>query len=633
MNRALALCLALTASLVAQSTRIERTVQPSGKGPQRLEVDLHLLGGSREDLGDLRLRTAGGQEVPYVLIPPGPDQPRWHPGRILPLASTKETSGFELDLGGTVSASRLRLGGLAAPFLKRFRLEGSGDRQRWTLLVDEGTLFDLPGEGLRLLDVDFPTGEFRYLRLVWDDRSSARMALPRTASAGTDGQGRAAALLEALPFEARPSESGTSRFALRLPGPGIPLCALRLEVEGQGPLLREAKIIERGDSQRTLGRGVLRRAEREGLVATDFRIPMERPASVELDLKVDNGDNPPLRLKRVSAELPPQPWIYFESPDGAPLRASYGESKLAGPRYDLEALRDRLRDARTGAARWEAPQVQPAAGFPTGGRLDPGPGAVLAGTAFRHQRPVPEAAGLSALVLDAHVLAQSPSLVDVRLLDAQNRQVPYLLERRDDPLKTPLAVPAGTTGAGKSTYVFALPQRSLPASLLRLETEARVFHRALRVSERSPEGAQRMLATTVWQHGDPDSPAPALVLNLPLVNGRELTLEIEEGDNPPLPIARATWMLPTWRLRFFHPGGRLRLCYGAELPEPRYDLALLSSRLRAETAQELTLGEEGAASEADRSPLLAKGFWAVLVLAVAALGWMLIRLLKQPNES
>jgi len=47
---------------------------------------------------------------------------------------------LELDLGGVQRTSRLRLEGLRPPFLKRFQLEASGDRQRWTELVRAGTI-------------------------------------------------------------------------------------------------------------------------------------------------------------------------------------------------------------------------------------------------------------------------------------------------------------------------------------------------------------------------------------------------------------------------------------------------------------------------------------------------------------
>lgn len=88
--------------------------------------------------------------MPYLLVAPVRREPAWVRASLLPIPETKSASGFEADLGALRRIDRLRVSGLAAPFLKRLRLEGSGDRARWTLLVAEGTLFDLPEEGLAL---------------------------------------------------------------------------------------------------------------------------------------------------------------------------------------------------------------------------------------------------------------------------------------------------------------------------------------------------------------------------------------------------------------------------------------------------------------------------------------------------
>ena len=65
------------------------------------------------------------------------------------VAPTKKTSGFEVDLGAAAPVDMIAMRGLPAPYLKRVTVEGSGDRARWTMLVAEGTVFDLPDERLR----------------------------------------------------------------------------------------------------------------------------------------------------------------------------------------------------------------------------------------------------------------------------------------------------------------------------------------------------------------------------------------------------------------------------------------------------------------------------------------------------
>jgi len=116
--------------------QVKRTVTPSAAGPNRLDVDVALLSRATTDLHDLRIVDAGQREVGYLLVEPAGGDARWLDGRILPVAATKKTSGFELDLGRAEEVDRLRFEGIAAPFLKRARVEGSGDRAHWTLLAD-----------------------------------------------------------------------------------------------------------------------------------------------------------------------------------------------------------------------------------------------------------------------------------------------------------------------------------------------------------------------------------------------------------------------------------------------------------------------------------------------------------------
>jgi Protein of unknown function (DUF3999) len=664
--------------------RYERQVLPGAPGPNRLEPDVALLGSGaplvyeagagpgelgpfRAGLADLRFFDAAGREVPYLLVAPPRRETEWRAGQLLPLAATKTASGFEADLGALQTIDRVRLSGLPAPFLKRFRLEGGGDRSRWTLLVPQGTLFDLPAEGLRHLDVDVPAGEFRYLRLTWDDASSARLPLPAKVEAALVrpvDPGRPARVPVA--FERRPSEPGKSRFRLRLPAARLPVVALDLDISGgpAGPLLRGATVTEGrlspdGGAEiapARLGGTTLRRAVRDGLSAADLRIPLTSPEGADLELTVEDGNNPPLPLAGVAAELAPLPWIYFEAAGTAPLSARFGEARerdSAPPRYDLEALRDQVTGARAAAARWGEtralePKEKGAAASPL-----PALGAPLDPVRFHDRRAIPAApAGLTSLLLDAAVLSRSPDLVDLRIADAGGRQIPYLPERRDEPLSLPLAALAKQAQKGDppslSRYRIELPYPSLPAARLVLATTARVFEREVRLVEvpaatREPradrDAGEREVAHASWRHADPETPAPQLTLDLPASPATRFDLLVEEGDNAPLPLDPPRLLLPANRLRFFYPAGAsLRLLYGQPgLAPPRYDLALLAPRLLGETAHEIALAPEAAsartrATEVDPSALERKLFWGALVGAVLVLLVILGRMLRGGAE-
>lgn len=641
--------LLLLAALPATGTefRFERSLTPPGSGPAWAAVDAELLAGAAlSELPDLRLFSADGREVPYLLIAPATAQPRMISGQLLPVAATKERSGFEVDLGAVYRVDRLHLMGFPAPFLKRFRLEGSGDRQRWTLLIAEGTLFDLPAEQLVRTAMDFRASELRYLRLEWDDRTSGRVPLPSAAEARLPGLAEPAERQrQELTWGRRPSEPGKSRFRVLLPGPHLPVTHLELEVGG-GHLLRPARVSEArlGSGEvvpMPLGEAKLRRVDLAGARAEELSIPIRRPAGAELELVVEDGDNPALLLERVIAVFSPLPWMYFESPDGAPVVARYGAAGLAAPRYDLEALRGRVDRSTLNQARWGSsslrPEVPSAAAIPV--ELT---GAPLATAGFRYRRQVAaKEPGLTALALDAAVLAHSRDLRDLRLVDGEGRQVPYLLERRDEPLVAELSLrpdPKSSNDDGVSAYRATLPFAGLPASLLELRTGARVFRREVKVYEVGQEGRSGraaeppLLAASSWRHADPETAAPALSLALPALAGGELSIAVLDGENGPLPLAPPQLLLPSYRLRF-HGGRELTLVYGdPRLETPRYDLELLAPRLVGAAAFEIKAGPEEAtgAQGGERGRWV---FWGALVAVVLLLLGLLARLLAGRHEA
>ncbi|MFY9823642.1 MAG: hypothetical protein WAM82_19835, partial [Thermoanaerobaculia bacterium] len=453
--------------------------------------------------------------------------------------------------------------------------------------------------------------------------------------------------------ERRPSEPGKSRFRLHLPAARLPVVALVLDVPGvlRGPLLRSASVTEGhlqsgGSSEIApvrLGEATLRRAVYGGLLASDLRIPLAAlPDGPDLELTVDDGSNPPLELAGVAAELAPLPWIYFEASGTAPLTARFGDRAAPPPRYDLEALRDQAARARTAAARWReardaAPQEKDEAQSPL-----PAVGAPVDPSAFRYRRKIPAgAAGLNALLLDAAVLSHSPGFADLRIADSQGRQVPYLLERLDEPMSLTLPRLVRQIRKGDppslSRYAVELPYPSLPAARLVLATAARVFERELRLVEipeehrGEVEPEERTLAQAAWSHTDPETPAPPLILELPPRPATRFDLLIEEGDNAPLPLDPPRLLLPAHRLRFFSAAGDpLTLLYGRPgLQPPRYDLALLAPRLLGEAAHEIALGPEPRQGpELDPEAAGRRIFWAALIAAVLVLLFILGRMLR-----
>ncbi len=626
--------LALAAAAQTPHFRYERALLPSA-GANRISPDVALMSGAAPDLRDLRMFDAAGTEVPYLLIPPADPQPRWTPGAILALAPTKTTSGFEADFGKASLVDRLRVNGIPAPFLKRFRLEGSGDRSHWTLLIHEGTLFDLPDERLHLLDMPFQAGEYRYLRVTWDDRESGVVPAPRSVAARFfEVRGAAEPLRAAVEFQRLAAGPGRSRFQVRLPGPHLPLAALELTVK-EDRLLRTVRVTEGRLSEgevvpHSLGSNTLRRVVRGSVAAGDLRIPIRAPEGREIEIVVDDDNNPPLNLTSVTMEFVPLPWIYFESRGGEQLTARYGDARLALPGYDLEAMRPYVGKADVKTARWGEARDSRASEAASQSELQPPAGAPVDSKGFRFSRPIPPSpAGLTALLLDAAVLAHTqPNLSDLRIANDSGLQVQYLLERCEGVLSLDLGAPAAAKTDARpeknpppgvrSRYTLTLPFETLPESKLVLTTSERVFDRTVSLQVTHPQRDQRSepsvetITETRWRHTDPETVAPPLNIDLRSLGVKTLTLVVDEGDNRPLPLSGARLDLPLYRMRFFYPANaKLTLLYGQALAAPRYDLELLAPRLVGVSSRELALTQENAAPPApEKTASATRLFWA-----------------------
>ena len=286
----------------------------------------------------------------------------------------------------------------------------------------------------------------------------------------------------------------------------------------------------------------------------------------------------------------------------------------------------------------------------------PQTGSALTLEGFEYLRDVPSGpAGLIAIALDAAVMSRSGVAArrfsDLRVIDRNGQQIPYLLEKRDEPLLVDVSIerrelPAAMNKqSGHSTsYVVHVPYRDLPSARLMLTTRARVFKRTLTLgtlvaaTERQPA---RFIshADHLWVHADEGTPAPGISFVMPESLNGDLMLLVEEGDNQPLPIEKATVMLPSYAIRLFRPADQpLRLLYGKDgVAPPRYDLQLLEPQVMGRRAEEITAGAEqqiaGTAARRGVEMVPPVVFWSVLSLAVLVLVALVARLMRQASEA
>jgi hypothetical protein len=274
---------------------------------------------------------------------------------------------------------------------------------------------------------------------------------------------------------------------------------------------------------------------------------------------------------------------------GPDPHAIYGGATELDAAYDLSAAASEL-------LRLSPPLVQagPAAPNPTYVPLPTRTGVDEAGpdlklSRFHLQRAIEGAPGWSRVVLDRDVLAHArPDLADLRVVDAEGRQVPFSLRRTGD--EEPWETPAfERTEEGSATLLRVPLGSTAPVATVSIDTGHDVFVRdvtILRDAGKMTIPVRRVSWSGLERGG-------TLTIGVDESLGDTLLVRIENGDNPPLPIDAVRVTSARWEVRARLPEGGARLVYGAANAElPSYDLSLLQPEVLRLLVADATLGPE-----------------------------------------
>jgi hypothetical protein len=331
--------------------------------------------------------------------------------------------------------------------------------------------------------------------------------------------------------ERRPSEPRVSRFHLRLPGRGLPVAALQLEV-GLGDLLRRARVTEprlRGAGTSGIEPRCRRGDTRRSSMATRgrrARAAMAPPRENE----VDDGDSGP---QLEGGRGPAAAAVDLLESGRRRGTGAHGRPGAAPATTRVAPRRCLLRRGNGGLGR-ACRERRSLPGQPRSRRP------AFATGNFRFERELGPSLDCNSATRCRRA-GHANALADLRLATGDGRQVPYLLERRAEPQELQLTfAPAAdadggrlrTTGAVVSRYAMPLPFAGLPAGRLALATSARVFARELVLRAAEPDRAHggehwTTVAQLAWRHADPESTAPELTIELPAQSGDRLLLEVE----------------------------------------------------------------------------------------------------------
>ena len=391
-----------------------------------------------------------------------------------------------------------------------------------------------------------------------------------------------------LPVEAPTGETpGVSVYRVELPAAGLDVRRVELQVEDDR-FARTVQVKTRrfdGAQHRVepLGSAHVERLQVYGADIEILGVDVTGEAGNTLELHVIDERNAPLEITGVTVEAVGRHVLVHDAGVGphtllaAPVRAMPGG-------YDLDHAVVELLDARAPGpvlAEWS----DHAAYDPTWMV----PEALLSGAAA-HVRRHREGRALTSpapglptrwVLPDEVVAAARSDLADLRIVDADGDQVPYLLDPGDMRRLDPTIETSSVDGQTVLDLRFDVPVR---IDSIVLETSSPAFSRSVRVG-----GAGTQAWLVLPEHG------AARMHRRVSAHTDHLQIAIDDGDDRPLQDLEVQAFGPAPAVLAVAPTDGATLFYGAEhAAPPDYDLHLFSDLLAASVVVE---GDVGAITE------------------------------------
>lgn len=651
--------------------------------------------------GSYRLIRSDGREVPYVVTSDAPEaKDRRYSGTLVDTRHEPDQTVWIVDLGSIRRFESLELSIPQHQFRRRVTVEASDEQSGpFRVIARDVGIFDLPwqnapGGRLHYTTVQLPKSErARFLRFQISTRFryfrplSLQGVTALSSSVRPGSQWTLSAPLLPMPTPKHGKDDGNlSLYRLDVP-PDLAFLRLQLSARELG-FVRTVRLLEADGLSSThnhaklkvLAEGTLFRIA-DGPLQSPTKKPDKGDKSDPIDdepvtgenltlsledapgrgmilLEISNGDSPPLSELQLSVSgygsrliFPVRPvgsassvdeesqyTLYYGS-ETARVR-DYDLAKLTGSLSKLSTLLPATLGPRQGNPRFQKPQPLPAV---------PTTGSPLETTGFRMQRPVLMRDGveLYSLLLSPIDLAFLRSdLGDLRVVDEANQQVPYVLVPNDIETRSELQVLAEpSTATDKiSRYRLSLVHNgqsvTVPMEALELTVTSSFYRRSVRIREAKSEvtpHASLLCNGTILRLSEED--AGLHRLPLPGHPVKELILEVDNGDNPPLDIPQVLGVIAVPRVIYKGDAqNSYRLLLGnPSLSSPSYDLVSLSQVLVEYPSKLAQLGEL-AANPGYRPPgnyfHEGKMNWVllgVLLLCVLVLLGLSIRLVRAPH--
>jgi hypothetical protein len=367
--------LLLLVLLLGTATTASATFDHSGWGWQRpiavgrnsgfvrLAITPEIFDQSQAELNDLRVLDSSNSLAPHVVHWGRFRELRrleWLPARLLNETFLPEDfSRVTIDFQEMTEKNRIEVTLSGENYRRRALLEGSNDSKTWEVVAEDLWLFhvSLQGQKFKLDTLKFPANNFRYLRLTVYNMSDDPRRITIQSVKGAFYRTESKKELVLVPVESIQTSSDKRKkqsiFELDLGFRNLPIVMIKCqfntpyfyrgyELLGRNQAVEKVrsktesgwKTVERKVPWKSVNRGILYRTRYRKKIGESVEIESIHAPYRYLQLRVFNGDNPPLQLGGVTV-FRRDTSLVFRAKSGQPYRLIGGNSKARAAEYDL----------------------------------------------------------------------------------------------------------------------------------------------------------------------------------------------------------------------------------------------------------------------------------------------------------
>ena len=316
-------------------------------GVYKFTVPFHIMGQSRDDLGDLRLFDASNHEIPYaILVREERNDTQDFETRIFNNSTIGKSSEVTIDVGeNAADHNEVEIHTTGMDFRRRVSIEGSDSGSEWRTLRTDAVIFGFQSEGKSVESsrVTYPTSRYRYLRVrvmadeFVDDEGPVVTDVKVKMAVHEKGYLSAwdvdVPSYQLLRNQGAHASSWLIDFGSRLP------CSRLTLAIGDSSFYRPFQVETFDDAQHPelVASGNLSRRSGENVEEPKL-ITFDREVHVrKIRLQITDYSNQTLSINSMQAAAAAREIVFeLKQPQNSPVRLFYGNSQIPQPHYDFE---------------------------------------------------------------------------------------------------------------------------------------------------------------------------------------------------------------------------------------------------------------------------------------------------------